>query len=600
MGNLFIDRLQLVGTLKPFVPAEPARNRAAWDGLPEAVRAALVADGERALATDYPALLATLWLDYTRTGDRARFEAAYFSRRRLLNALVLAECVEHRGRFLDRIIDGLLFICEESGWQLPAHNSQVRGGARSALSDVTQPIIDLFAAETGAQLAVAVALLGVELDAVTPEIVQRIDHELERRIFAPYLSRHFWWMGNGDEPMNNWTAWCTQNVLIAAFSRPKSNEVHHRIVRQAGRSLDAFMKDYGDDGACEEGVLYYRHAGLCLFNAMVVLDAVAPDAFGPLWREPKIRNMAEYIMRMHVDGPRYFNFADSSAVVERCGAREYLFGKAVGSEALADFAAGDWAAEKKLTQPDEINLFYRVQSAFVIAELEAHRIAPPAKVDSWLPSVGLMVAHDGVFSLAVKAGDNGDSHNHNDVGSLTLYKQGRPVLIDVGVETYTRKTFSADRYEIWTMQSAWHNLPTFEGVMQRDGEAFAARDVEVSLGDDVASISMDIAGAYPPEAGVRSYLRTVLLEKGRGVRLSDVHRDGDCVAELTLMFAERPEIGPGRITLPGLATLEIEGSGPLKLEQIPVSDARLRLAWSERLYRALVPFAGRKLLISIS
>ncbi len=117
----------------------------------------------------------------------------------------------------------------------------------------------------------------------------------------------------------------------------------------------------------------------------------------------------------------------------------------------------------------------------------------------------------------MKAGDNGDGHNHNDVGSLTVYKDGRPFLIDVGVETYTRKTFSPDRYDIWTMQSAFHNLPTFDGVEQSAGEAFAARDVAVELGDAVAAIAMDIAGAYPPEARLAHYRRAVRLIKGAGI-----------------------------------------------------------------------------------
>lgn len=595
---MFVERLvDLPEALGGFAAGPPAADRAAWNGLPEAVRRQLVAEGEAALATDHPPLLATAYLDYTRTGDRARFEASYFARRRTLNALVLAECVEHRGRFLDRIIDGLMLVCEESGWQLPAHNSQVRGGPRAALADVAAPIIDLFAAETGAQLGVAAHLLGAELHAVTPEIVARIDHELERRIFTPYLTRHFWWMGSGDEPMNNWTAWCTQNVLVAVFSRPTAGGIRRQVVERATASLDAFVKDYGEDGACEEGVLYYRHAGLCLFNALVVLDAVAPAAFSPLWREPKLRNMAEYIVRMHVDGRHYFNFADSSAVVDRCSAREYLFGRAVGSDLLADFAAADWAAERRVTLPDEINLFYRVQLAFAAAELEARRAPPPRKADCYLPSVGLMVVRDDRFALAVKAGDNGESHNHNDVGSVTLYRNGRPVLIDVGVETYTKKTFSPQRYDIWTMQSAWHNLPTFEGVMQRDGEAFAAREVEVDL--DGATMSMDIGGAYPPEAGVRAYRRTVRLEKGRGVTIEDVH-EGDKAPELSLMFAEAPQLEAGCIVLPDLAEIAVEGAGMMRVETIPIDDARLRTAWPEWLYRVLVPIAGNRLKLRIT
>ena len=39
----------------------------------------------------------------------------------------------------------------------------------------------------------------------------------------------------------------------------------------------------------------------------------------------------------------------------------------------------------------------------------------------------LFIARDSSFCLAVKAGDNDDNHNHNDTGSLTLYKNGKPV-----------------------------------------------------------------------------------------------------------------------------------------------------------------------------
>ena len=151
-----------------------------------------------------------------------------------------------------------------------------------------------------------------------------------------------------------------------------------------------------------------------------------------------------------------------------------------------------------------------------------------------------MVARDEHFALAVKAGDNGDSHNHNDTGSFTLYKDGKPLVIDVGVETYTARTFSPRRYEIWTMQSAYHNLPSFGGVMQKDGAAYAASDVTVTLDDATARISMEIAEAYPKEAGVRSYRRTVDFTKGRGIAITDIC-DAEEPATLSLMVATKPE-----------------------------------------------------------
>ncbi|WP_092282222.1 hypothetical protein [Caldicoprobacter faecalis] len=51
------------------------------------------------------------------------------------------------------------------------------------------------------------------------------------------------------------------------------------------------------------------------------------------------------------------------------------------------------------------------------------------------------------------------------------------LFIDVGVETYTAKTFSSSRYEIWTMQSQYHNLPTVNGVCQQAGEQYRTIDV---------------------------------------------------------------------------------------------------------------------------
>lgn len=79
--------------------------------------------------------------------------------------------------------------------------------------------------------------------------------------------------------------------------------------------------------------------------------------------------------------------------------------------------------------------------------------------------------------LAAKGGHNAESHNHNDVGNFIVYADGYPAISDVGVETYTAKTFSAQRYDIWTMQSAFHNLPIINGFMQKNGGNFKAAAV---------------------------------------------------------------------------------------------------------------------------
>jgi hypothetical protein len=109
---------------------------------------------------------------------------------------------------------------------------------------------------------------------------------------------------------------------------------------------------------------------------------------------------------------------------------------------------------------------------------------------------------------------------------------------------------------------------------------------------------VDIAGAYPAEAEVRSYRRHVMLSKGTGVVIEDVH-DGNRGAVLSLMFSQEPLVEPGRIILPGLATIALDGAGLIQVDSIPVTDARLRIAWPDRLYRALVPLAGTRLALHI-
>ena len=85
-------------------------------------------------------------------------------------------------------------------------------------------------------------------------------------------------------------------------------------------------------------------------------------------------------------------------------------------------------------------------------------------------SKGLFVFKNDRDTLAVQAGNNNFSHNHNDTGSFIYYKNGNPLIIDVGVEEYSEKSFSKDRYTIWTMRSTYHNLSNFEDCEQIEGK----------------------------------------------------------------------------------------------------------------------------------
>ncbi len=589
---MFQERLPfLPDTLPGYQPFPPAKDRAGWEELPQRVKDRFLQAGEAELAKPIAPLPLSLWLDFVRTGRRSLWEDAYFSRRARLCALAAAECAEHKGRFLDAIADTVWAICEESAWQLPAHNSYIRDTPQLPLPDTSRPIVELFAAETGALLALTRYLLKDELDTAAPGLTARMERELSTRILTPYFHDHFWWMGSGDEPMCNWTSWCTQNVLLTVFLLPTTQAQRQAAIKQAAYSLDCFLKDYGGDGCCNEGAQYYRHAGLTLWGCLEVLSAAAPDAFRPLFGETKIKNIAEYILNVHVTGPYYLNFGDCSPLAGRCGAREYRFGQAVGSDALCALAAEDFRAD---SDPDHlenqdatshINLWYRLTTAFAEAELAACSLTQPEHSTVWYPSVGVYSARKGGWVLGAKFGSNGDSHNHNDTGSITVYKDGRPFLIDIGVESYTKKTFSPQRYEIWTMQSQWHNLPTFDGIQQLPGAQYAARDVLTT--ED--SITGELAGAYPPIDGLRTYRRAVSVSEG-GVRLSDT-TDWPGTVELTLLTEQQPTPEWNGFAVGTLGSIRFDPKKVMaEVTPVPVTDPRLRTAWPETIYKITLRF----------
>ena len=575
-------------------------DRAFWEGLDPVLKEKITERGRKALDKEFPPLLISDYREFCKNGNRSRFEEKYFARRTMLTSLVLAECVEDKGIFLDKILDGIYLILEETTWCLPAHNSYIRDTPQLPLPDAARPVIDLFAAETGAILSVCETLLDSRLQAISPLIEPYISSRIRERILDPYLSFHFWWMGDGKSPMLNWTPWITQNVLLSVFGRKRGFMTagqEAEVLSKASVSLDYFLDEYGDDGCCSEGAQYFTHAGLCLFGCMEILRLITGDDLDSLFSHPLIRNMADYIVRVYAGGGYYFNYADCSARAGHRSARDFLFALRTRSQAMAEFTASDYRNcrwDEKLLAEEE-NIWYHILQIKMHKPMMEYPDTGQKPTDSWFSSTGILIARDSHFSLAARAGSNGDSHNHNDVGSVILYKDEQPFLIDLGVETYTAQTFSDRRYEIWTMQSAYHNLPTFydgeKQIQQKDGPEYAASSVNHEISDKVSQISMDLSPVYA-HPGIRSYRRNVTLRKDDSVVIED-HYEGDLTCVLSLMTIVEPEIKKTgddlfEILLPGIGIICASGVKAAGRETCPIKDPRLLKAWNHDSYRILL------------
>ena len=267
-------------------PRPDITQRQAWESLPGEARGRILRRAEARREQPWPVLPASLYLEYVRTGDRELFQRPYFWRRSTLCLMALAECMEDRGRYLDRIADGVWLICEESTWCVPAHILTQRAGMD--LPDTTEPVLDLFAAETGAELAWISYLLGPRLPAVSKLLAPRIHREVEARIIEPFLARDdFWWMGF-DTALgrpNNWNPWVNGNVLAAACLLVDDPARRTAVVARVMKSLDRFVDPYPADGGCDEGPGYWSRAAGSVFDCLETLESVSGGRI-TAWDQP--------------------------------------------------------------------------------------------------------------------------------------------------------------------------------------------------------------------------------------------------------------------------------------------------------------------------
>jgi hypothetical protein len=244
----------------------------------------------------------------------------------------------------------------------------------------------------------------------------------------------------------------------------------------------------------------------------------------------------------------------------------------------------------------------QLPALFIVNEVLKYDKGEPTQLNSWLPDIQVMAVRSTIQSsnglyLAAKGGHNDESHNHNDVGNFIIYLNGRPAIIDVGVETYRRQTFSNERYTIWTMQSAYHNLPLINGQMQKNGRQYAAGNVTYVPGKNKTIFSMNLEKTYPEEAGINSYKRTINFNKGKGIWIEDLYlfENENNQVEMNIMthFLVK-ESKPGQLILVNrnipedLLCIDYDKNiFMVKTENIPLSDPRLKSVWGDELIRLI-------------
>jgi len=321
-----------------------------------------------------------------------------------------------------------------------------------------------------------------------------------------------------------------------------------------------------------------------------------------------IKNMGSYIYKAYIGYPYFINFADADATTGSRPQIIYSYGKDIQDPTMQKFGAflakkQKWGKETFGGKIDE-----QLIQLMLLEEIENAPAEDALIADFWLPDTEVAGARDKAgssagFFFAAKGGHNAESHNHNDLGSCVLYFDGKPCLIDIGRETYTAKTFSSRRYEIWTMQSGYHNLPKINGVDQMQGRQYTAKNSSFSADARKAIFSTDIAGAYPDEAEVASWVRSYRLDRGKKFTISDSYqlkKAGEDPTSLNFVTACKvSELDEGALKLEGegfnLIMKYNSNAVTPKIEFNEVTDDKLKTYWPGGITRIVFEIENQKL-----
>lgn len=540
----------------PRGPGPRIDDRGPWEAAAQAPAfRKVVPQAEALLNEPIPETTDELYLDYSRTGNRDRYQRVLFARMNRLATLVVAECLENRGRFVPAIDAALRATLDQKSWVLPAHDGSLAVFQGQAME------IDLVAAATGANLATIDWWLGEKLPAETRK---RIARELERRIFQPLegmvqgKARPSWLVVT-----NNWNAVCLAGVTVAATAAIPDRQRRAWFVAVAEKSSENFLDGFTPDGYCSEGLGYWNYG----FGHFVLLAESIVQATGgklDLFERAKVRQIAQFGHRLEILPGVYPAFSDChvgarpDAPTEAFVSRRFGFGWK-DAEArgllLASGPSRDLFALGLLAFPNSASR--RPPAA----------ASPKRELRTWFADAGILICRPSAdpqqaLGAALKGGHNAEHHNHNDVGSFVVALAGHTPLLDPGAEVYTRRTFSARRYDSQVLNSFGHPVPRVAGQLQATGRRAAARVLKTEFTELADTLVLDLRSAYPVKGLEKLQRAFVFSRQGRGCLTvtDEVRFHSPAAFETALVTFDRwKELGPARLLVgTGASAVQVE------------------------------------------
>lgn len=540
-----------------------------WKQLPEIYRQELTIKAEEWLEKPIPTLSVLDYMRFQKNGDRDVYAKPYLMRREMLTELVLGAAISPSEKLDERLIDLVWSICEESSWVLPFNDPLAMGESLPSLPDIYEPLVDSAAANTAADLCMLVQILGDKMYQSVPQLIQRILYEVNWRILRPFMvAQDMTWMCGSKAK----AAECLRGVMLAFLSFERDTQQRWACMRKAWGILDRLIGQLPPDGSIPGGMDEWFDTIAPLMDCLEMVR-IATDGQIDLRGELKIRLMCHFPVLCHMAQGWFINTGAHSVRLPLSGEAVYRMGMNACDRALCDLGA--FLFQTHYECKEETLLLHRCQNALLRANLEKEANKPPFRRQGYLIAQQLLIARgeedeEHGLALAIHGGHNGQIGGHRDVGDITLFAHGQPVLVDAGCFEETSR----------------HCLPTISGQEQLNGAVHRAENVIYQLEEDFSSLSMSLGGLYPKESHLIDWQRSAIYNRIDGtVQLIDIfdlttlelvqfHFMTPCKPVLSEKFAQ---IGPVR--------MRWEDGLEASVDAFEVPGEKWKKLWGGTLYR---------------
>lgn len=465
---------------KPQTFAPSFDNRAPWDKLAADTefRDATFKRADYMLTQPIPEVTEAQWDEAIRTKDR-KVEKVLDLRRNRLAVFMLSEGMQNQGKYVPAILKEIETICGERSWVFPAHQSFTGSN-------------DLGSAMTSWSLATAIGMLG---DRMPDSLRQTVKENISRRVITPYLDqsrdaslKKDWWRTNE----NNWNAVVHAGIVGSALTTVDSRAERAEVLAVAISETPFYLGGFAADGYSHEGMGYWKYGfGHFILMAETVYSATSGRI--DLLKDPVARKLAEFPLRFDVAEGIYPAFGDCQLYEQQ---PTWIY-----NILSSRFGIGLPTKRSLVLDGTFYNFLYAWGVNLGFAAESAASQPEPRPLRDWFENNQVLVARTapGVtpsLGVAMKGGNNGIAHSHNDLGQFVVALNGKLILTDPGMMDVGGQIYGPNRYDSAINNSYGHSVPVVGGKLQGNGPAFGAQVVDKSFSDKLDSVTLSLRGGY--------------------------------------------------------------------------------------------------------